>query len=190
MVANQIFGGDFNSRLNLRLRAQEGLTYGARSGLESQRLGGVWTATSFTRTEETARAIRVMLDVMQEFRKNPATANELSEATAYLSGVFAIQTETAGAVAGRVLTAALHGLPRDYWSGYRDRVRAVTAADVARAVEQHVQPETLSIVAVGNAKAFAKDLDGLGTVVVVNGAALDLLKLGGGALKELEKLAR
>ena len=49
-VANQMFGGSFNSRLNLRLRAKEGLTYGANSSFQSNRLAGLWGATSFTRT--------------------------------------------------------------------------------------------------------------------------------------------
>jgi predicted Zn-dependent peptidase len=173
-VGNQIFGGSFNSRLNLRLRAKEGLTYGAGSAIASSRHAGLWGATSFTRTEETANAMKVMMEVINDFRKNPATAAELSEATAYLSGVFAIQTETAAAVAGRVLTSALHGLPADYWQTYRERVRKVSAADVTAAVERHVRPEQLTIVAVGNANAFAKTLDALGPVTVVPAARLDL----------------
>jgi len=177
-VANQILGAGFNSRLNLRLRAQEGLTYGARSGLDSDRLAGLWTATSFTRTEETARALSVMLDVITSFRKNPVTPEELGEATSYLSGVFAIQSETAGAVAGRVLTSALHGLPADYWQTYRDRVRKITAADVSAAVERHVRPDQLTIVAVGNASGFAKALNDLGTVTVVPIADVDLTQPG------------
>jgi hypothetical protein len=88
--------------------------------------------------------------------------------------VFAIQTETADAVAGRVLTAALHGLPADYWRTYRDRVRKVTAADVTAAVERHLNPEQLSVVVVGNASAFAKGLEPLGEVTVVPLAQLDL----------------
>jgi zinc protease len=173
-VANQVLGGGFNSRLNLRLRAQEGLTYGAGSALDSDRLAGVWNATSFTRTEETARAIKVMLEVISAFRKNPVTQAELAEATSFLSGVFAIQSETANAVAGRVLTSALHGLPADYWQTYRDRVRKVTAADVSAAVERHVAPDQLLIVAVGNASGFAKSLETLGSVTVVPLARLDL----------------
>lgn len=173
-VANQILGGSFNSRLNLRLRAKEGLTYGARSAIESSRLAGLWSATSFTRTEETANAMKVMLEVINDFRKNPATPSELSEATNYLSGVFAIQSETAGAVAGRVLTTALHALPADYWQTYRDRVKKVTAADVSAAVERHVVPDQLTIVAVGNASGFAKGLESLGTVTIVPSAKLDL----------------
>jgi hypothetical protein len=173
-IANQVLGGSFNSRLNLRLRAKEGLTYGANSAVESHRLAGLWRATSFTRTEETANAMKVMLEVISDFKKNPATPAELNEATAYLSGVFAIQSETAGAVAGRVLTTALHGLPADYWQTYRDRVKKTTAAEVSAAVERHVQPEQLTIVAVGNASGFAKGLSALGTVTVIPLAKLDL----------------
>ncbi len=173
-VANQILGGSFNSRLNLRLRAKEGLTYGANSGLESNRTAGLWNATSFTRTEETTNAVKVMLEVITEFRKNPATTAELAEATSFLSGVFPLQSETAGAVAGRVLTTALHGLPADYWQTYRDRVRKISAADVSAAVQKHVSPDQLSIVAVGNAGGFAKTLESLGPVTIVPAARLDL----------------
>lgn len=173
-VANQVLGGSFNSRLNLRLRAKEGLTYGANSSIESNRLAGMWNATSFTRTEETANAMKVMLEVISDFKKNPATPAELNEATAYLSGVFAIQSETANAVAGRVLTMALNGLPADYWQTYRDRVRKTTAAEVSAAVGRHVQPDQLTIVAVGNASGFAKGLAPLGEVTIVPAAKLDL----------------
>ena len=177
-VANQIFGGSFNSRLNLRLRAKEGLTYGANSSVQSNKLAGLWGATSFTRTEETTNAMKVMLEVINDFRKNPATPTELNEATSYMSGVFAIQTETANAVAGRVLTSALNGLPADYWQTYRDRVRKVSAADVAGAVERHVLPDQLTIVAVGKGSAFAKSLESLGPVTIVPAAKLDLTQPG------------
>jgi zinc protease len=174
LVANQILGGSFNSRLNLRLRAKEGLTYGARSSLDGARLAGLLNVTSFTRTEETGKAINVMLEVVNDFRKNPATPGELSEATSYVSGLFAIQTETADGVAGRILTSALNSLPDDYWQTYRERVRKVTAADVSRAVERHVMPDQLSIVAVGNASGFAKSLESLGSVSIVPLAKLDV----------------
>jgi predicted Zn-dependent peptidase len=177
-VANQVLGGGFNSRLNMRLRAQEGLTYDASSAMISERQAGFWSATSFTRTEETGRAIEVALDVIREFRRNPARPEELGEATSYLSGVFAIQTETAGGVAGRVLTSALHGLPPDYWQTYRERVRQVSAKDVAAAVERHLSPDQLSVVAVGNASGFVQALEPLGGATVVPLARLDLTQAG------------
>lgn len=191
-VANQIFGGSFNSRLNLRLRAKEGLTYGANSSIASSRIAGLWNATSFTRTEESAKALKVTLEVIDEFRKNPATAAELAEATSFLSGVFALQTETSAAVASRVLASALHGLPADYWQAYRDRVKRISAADVAAAVQRHFMADQATIVAVGNASGFAKDLEAIGAVTIVPAAKLDLTqpslvgaaKPGGGDVKK------
>jgi len=53
-------------------------------------------------------------------------------------------------------------------------VRAITAANVADAVQRHLVPDTLSIIAVGNASGFAKGLEPFGTVSIVPLAGLDL----------------
>jgi outer membrane lipoprotein-sorting protein len=53
-------------------------------------------------------------------------------------------------------------------------VKKTTAAEVSAAVERHVHPEELTIVAVGIASGFAKGLSSLGTVTVVPLAKLDL----------------
>ncbi|HLJ50325.1 MAG TPA: pitrilysin family protein [Bryobacteraceae bacterium] len=173
-VANQIFGGSFNSRLNMKLRANEGLTYGATSALEPLRQTGVFTARSFSRTEKTATAIKMMADLLKEYRENPVTESELQEAKAYLAGSFALSVETPADVAQRVLIAAINGLPADYWDTYRDRILAATAEQVKEAVQRHLTPDKMDIVAAGNAAGFAKDLEGLGKVQVIPLADLDL----------------
>ncbi len=173
-VANQIFGGSFNSRLNMKLRANEGLTYGASSALEPLRQTGVFTARSFSRTEKTATAIKMMSDLLKEYRENPVSESELQEAKAYLAGSFALAVETPADVATRVLTAAINGLPADYWDTYRDRILATTAEQVKEAVQRHLTPDKMDIVAAGNAAGFAKDLEGLGKVQVIPLADLDL----------------
>jgi zinc protease len=176
LVANQIFGGGFTSRLNMALRAREGLTYGARSSFDTEREAGMFRVSTFTRTEETGKAITMILDLLREFRKNPATEAELKEAKAYLVGVFAVGTETPGQVAGRVLTAAKHGLPADYWDKYRDNVQAVTAERIAEAVGRYVDGERMKIVAVGNAKGFAASLAPLGEARTISFSDLDLMR--------------
>jgi zinc protease len=176
LVANQIFGGGFTSRLNMALRTREGLTYGARSSFDTEREAGMFRVSTFTRTEETGKAITMILDLLREFRKNPATEAELKEAKAYLVGVFAVGTETPGQVAGRVLTAAKHGLPSDYWDKYRDNVQAVTAERIAEAVGRYVDGERMKIVAVGNAKGFAASLAPLGEARTISFSDLDLMR--------------
>ena len=174
-VANQIFGGSFNSRLNLKIRAKEGLTYDASSGFEAQRQGGVFSVSTFTRTEKTAEAIAMIVELLKEFRVNPATPEEFAEAKAFLTGSFALATETSGQVADRVMTSALHGLGEDYWTNYRARLEAMTLEQVHGAVQRFLEPDKLTIVAVGSAKEFSKQLAVYGPVTVLPHDELDLI---------------
>jgi zinc protease len=177
-VANQIFGGSFNSRLNMKIRAKEGLTYDASSGFEAQRQTGSFTVGTFTRTEKTAEAVRMIVDLLKEFRQNPASEEEFTEAKAFLNGSFALATETSGQVADRILSAALHNLGEDYWTGYRARLEALTIGQVRSAVQRFIEPEKLAIIAVGDAKAFSTELAVYGPITVVPQTELDLVAPG------------
>lgn len=173
-IANQIFGGSFNSRLNMKLRANEGLTYGASSALETMRQTGLFAARSFSRTDKTATAIKMMSDLLADYRAHPVTDAELKDAKAYLAGSFVLGIETPGQVAGRVLSLAIYGLPSDYWDTYRDKILATTAREVTDAVQRHFTPDKMDIVAVGNASGFSKDLASLGPVDIIPLADFDV----------------
>lgn len=174
LLANQAFGGSFNSRLNMKLRATEGLTYGARSLVNADRHAGWWGVSTYTRTEETARAVQLIEDLLREFRETPITEEELREAKGFLVGSFAIGAETPAQVAAKLLQSRAYGLPDDYWQKYRDNVRAVTVEQIAAAVRKHVQPERMALVAVGRAPGFAPAVTAFGAPRVVPFADLDL----------------
>ena len=160
-LANQVFGGSFNSRLNMKLRANEGLTYGANSGFDPNRQAGSFEASTSTRTEKTFEAVEMIVNLLKEFRANPTTDAEFNEAKAYMIGSFGLGTETSSAVASRVLTSAVYGLPDDFYPTYRTRVQALTREQVAVALQRFLDPEKLSIVAVGNAREFTSKLEGV-----------------------------
>lgn len=172
-VANQIFGGSFNSRVNMKLRANEGLTYGAGSNFRGQRFSGSFSVSTFTRTEKTAAAVQFIVDLIREWRENPATTAELAEAKAYLIGSYSVDLETAGAAASRVLTQAVFGLPPDYYPKFRERVQAITMESLQAAVRRHVNPDKLTIAVAGQTSAFAKELEKYGPVRVIPLAQLD-----------------
>jgi hypothetical protein len=81
-------------------------------------------------------------------------------------------------VADRVLSAALHDLGDDYWTGYRARLEALTIEQVRSAVNRFLEPDKLAIIAVGNAKAFSEELAAYGPVTVIPQAELDLIAPG------------
>ena len=57
VVANMVLGGQFVSRINLNLREDKGLTYGARTAFEFRRLPGPFVLQASVQTSGTARAI-------------------------------------------------------------------------------------------------------------------------------------
>lgn len=177
-IANQVFGGSFNSRLNMKLRANEGLTYGASSMMHPLRESGAWGVKTFTRTEKTAEAIKMILDLLAEWRANPASQAEFDEAREFMVGAFGLSTETSGAVAGRVVNAAVFGLPGDYWATYRQLLESQTRDKVAAAVQKHIKPDLEAIVAVGDAKGFAKALENFGPVTIIPAGDLDVIAPG------------
>lgn len=174
-LANQIYGGGYTSRLNAKLRASEGLTYGARSTVDSRLDAGAFITTTSTRSEKTAEALKMIVDLQKEYAANPVTEPELEDAKAYVIGTFELGLETADAVANEVVTAALNHLPDNYWETYVSNVRSTTADQVAAAAKKYFHPDTTEIAIVGNAAKFSKDLTAIGPVKTIKLAEFDEL---------------
>lgn len=153
-VTNRIFGGGFNSRLSTEVRIRKGLTYGAYSSFDSRRQTGSFVASTFTRTEATVEATRLILDLIERMATGEVTPDELNFARDYLAGAFPMQTETAEQVAGRILTVEQYDLPADYNSTYRERILAVGAAEVKAMAAAYFDARNLELVLVGNVGAF------------------------------------
>lgn len=157
-VTNRIFGGGFNSRLNTEVRQKKGLTYGASSSFSSHKLAGSFEASTFTRTEATVEATKLVVDLIRKMASGEVTQAELDFARDYLVGVFPIQTETAEQVAGRVLNVAQFDLPADYNDIYQERVRSVGTDQVKAVAARYFDADNLDLVLVGNVNKFREAL--------------------------------
>ena len=153
-VTNYIFGGGFNSRLNTTVRVKSGLTYGANSGFQGTLYSGNFAADTFTRTEATVDATKLVLDEIGKMTKGDVTDAELNTARDYLAGVFVIGSETPGQIAQRVNNAAFYGLGDDYNQTFPARIRATTAAQVKQMAAKYFDANNQDLVLVGNAAAF------------------------------------
>lgn len=154
LVANRIFGGGFNSRLNTAVRVQKGLTYGASSSFGAHRTAGIFSAATFTRTEATVEATRLVVDLIAKMSTGDVSPAEMNFARDYLAGVYPIQSETADQVAGRVLTVAEFGLSGDYNDTYQQKILAVSADSVNAMAARYFDAKNLDVVLVGNASQF------------------------------------
>jgi len=153
-VTNRVFGGGYNSRLNTEVRIKKGLTYGAYSSFNPHRYAGSFSAGTFTRTEMTAEATKLVVELITKMSTGDVTEKELDFARDYLAGVYPIQSETAEQVAERVLSAAAFGLPADYNRTYPDKVRSVTLSQVEAMGQRYFAAKDLDIVLAGNVSMF------------------------------------
>jgi zinc protease len=153
-VTNRIFGGGFNSRLSTEVRQKKGLTYGAYSNFNSHLQTGDFSASTFTRTETTLEAAKLMVDLIAKMSTGELGPKELDFARDYLAGVFPIQSETSEQVAGKILAVAQYNLPADYNDTYPQKVLAVGPAQIREMAGRYFDAANLVLVLVGNVKAF------------------------------------
>lgn len=157
-VANRIFGGGYNSRLNTEVRIKKGLTYGAYSSFTPHRFAGAFVAGTFSRTDATVEATKLVVDLLAKMSTGQVAPQEIDFARDYLAGVYPIESETAEQVADRVLTVAAYGLPEDYNTTYPQQIRAVTPIEVKAMAEKYFATGNLDIVFAGNISAFRDSL--------------------------------
>lgn len=158
LVANRIFGGGYNSRLNTEVRIKKGLTYSAYSSFNPHRYAGSFVVGTYTRTPATVEAMKLVMNLLSQMTNGDVSPREMDFARDYLAGVYPIQSETADQVAGRVLTVAAYGLPADYNSTYPDKIRGITAAEVKSMAAKYMSAGDLDVVLAGNTGAFRDDL--------------------------------
>ncbi|HTS11670.1 MAG TPA: pitrilysin family protein [Candidatus Limnocylindrales bacterium] len=157
-VMNRIFGGGYNSILNTEVRVKKGLTYGAYSQFNPHRYAGSFGVGTFTRTEKTVEAAKLVVDLLSNMSTGRVTPEQLNFARDYLAGAYPIQSETAEQVADRVLTVAAYGLPADYNRTYPQKIRAVSSTEVDAMAKRYLGTDDLDIVLAGNVSSFRDEL--------------------------------
>jgi zinc protease len=153
-VTNHIFGGSYNSRLNTEVRIKKGLTYGASSAFTPHRYTGSLAVETYTRTEATVDAAKLVMNLLTGMSQGKISQKELDFARDYLAGVYPIETETAEQVVDRVLTVAAFDLPADYNQTYPVKVRATSLGQVQATARKYFTTGDLDIVLVGNVSVF------------------------------------
>ena len=167
VVASALLGGGFTSRLMEAIRVNRGLSYGVRSRFATSGAGGIFFVSTFTKVETTAEIVDVALEETARFCDTGPTAEELERMQSYLCGLYPLSLETHDQLAEKLADLALFDLPDTEVSGFREKIRAVTA-DACRDVGRRYFPvKDRVIVAVGPARSIAKSLERFGPVTVI-----------------------
>jgi zinc protease len=175
-LATKVLGGEGANRLHRVLRSERGLTYGASADFNALKQSGDIVAQTNTRSETTGETLRLMIDEVWRLLRDRVGDRELEGAQDYLTGAFPLTIETPSQIALQILNAVFFGLNMNDLQTYRERVNAVTVDDVQRVARNYLHPDRLTIVLVGDASAFVKQLPGAGfdKFEVIPASELDL----------------
>ena len=156
-IANGILGqSTLSSRLGLRLRDREGLTYGVTSAfLAGGKLPGAWRIGVSVNPANVDRAIESARSVLAEYAAGGPTDRELTQQRNSMAGSQAVALATNAGIASQLERMAYHELPDDYVDGYRERLESVTSADVRAAIATHLAPPDTVVAAAGTFSAQA-----------------------------------
>jgi zinc protease len=148
-VLNVLLGGRFTSRLNTRLRIEEGLTYGVSSGFLDIRNTGLFRVESFSANETAERAVDLALEEWRLFHEKGITEEELDSARAYLRGQFPTDIETPEQLAEWLLFFEMRGLDPSYIQRNFERIEALDLETANKLITRHFSLDSLQFVLIG-----------------------------------------
>jgi zinc protease len=154
LVADQVLGGGYSSRLNLEIRVKRGLSYGANSTMVFRRAPGPFLASTQTKNQSATEVAELIEQQMKAMAATPASPEELKARQSALVGEFGRRVETNSGVAGAVGALALYGIDLGELGRYVDKVTAVTPGEVQQVSAEVLDPAPASVVVVGDAQTF------------------------------------
>ncbi len=165
-LANYTLGGNFNSRLNLKLREDKGWTYGAFSSFNGNKYGGDFEFNSGIRADATDSALAEVMSDVKTYLENGPTKEEVQFMKSAIAQSDARKYETGpqkAAFIGRILD---YNLPANYIEQQSKILQSITADQLKVISNQYLQPGKLNILLVGDKEKITDGIKKLGYEIV------------------------
>lgn len=173
-TANTIYGGSFYSRLTRNIREQKGYTYSPFSSANTQAKAGSFVTGAFVRNEVTGPTMLEMFYELDRMRVLPVSNQELRAAKEFSNGNFSIELASQSGLASRISSIYTYGLPKGFISDFRQKIDALTPADIERAAAKYFDTYRAVIVIVGDYEKVKDQVTPFGDVTLYdsNGNAI------------------
>ncbi|MGB3613969.1 MAG: pitrilysin family protein [Elainellaceae cyanobacterium] len=162
-VVNEVLNG-LGGRLVNEVRSRQGLAY-VTYAFWSARYDypGIFIAGGQTRSDATVPFVRLTLEEIERIRQEPISDEELAQARDSVLNSFVFNFQTPGQTLSRVRRYAYYDYPSDFIFQYRSDLQAVTPDSILQAAKQHLKPDQIVMLVVGNQAEIDPPLQMLGT---------------------------
>jgi zinc protease len=165
-LMNYPLGGAFNSRINLNLREDKGWTYGARSGFSSDDNPGPFTASAGVKAAATDSSVSEFMKEITNYHENGITDDELTFMRNSIGQRDARSYEAPWQKAGFLREIMHYGLDESFVKEQRNIIDNITKEEINALADEHLKPEQMYILVVGDAQSHREKLEALGYDVV------------------------
>jgi zinc protease len=149
-VANQIYGGAFDSRLIRNIREEKGYTYSPQSIFQAMGQAGLYRAVADVRNDVTGATLKEIYSEIDKLRAEGPSERELDNTKTYARGLFVIQNATQNGFANTLNTMYSFGLPKDYPETFQKTVSSLSTEAVKTGAQMLLGAEDSVIVVVGD----------------------------------------
>ena len=150
-LVNDVFGGNFGSRINMNLREDKHWSYGVLSAIPAARGQRPYLSISPVETDKTKESLAELVKEYKDITGGkPITEKELKDeqdnATLGLPGSF----ETVQQLAGAYSQILQYGLPEDYFNTFTQKAMSLTPESANEIAKKFILPDHLVWVVVGD----------------------------------------
>jgi zinc protease len=152
VLANACLGqSTLTSRLGVRVRDREGLTYGVYSRFFATReLPGPWAIALMVSPGNLRRAVASCRDVLVDYLEGGPGDDELADERTAIAGAYRVALATNSGLARELAATMASDAGLERLDSYPERVLATTRDDVVAALRRHIHPDRLVLAAAGS----------------------------------------
>ncbi len=171
-IMNFALAGNFNSRLNLKIREEKAWTYGIRGNFNPsyENLPGFYTVSAGIKANATDSALSEIIWTVEEFKEKGMTQEEFDFTKSALIASEALDYESLGQKAGFIGQMAARDLPENYTEEQLKILQSISKDELNAIAKKYLNTEEMVIVVAGDMLLLKDRLEklGMGKVQVLN----------------------
>ncbi len=163
-IMNFALAGNFNSRMNLKIREEKAWTYGIRGGFSASYddMPGMYQISAGIKARATDSAIHEILWEVEKFKEKGLTQEEFNFTKSALLASEALEYESLGQKVGFISLMANRNLPTDYAEKQLEILQNISLAELNALAQKNLNTDQMVLVVSGDVIQMKAKLEKLG----------------------------